>query len=115
MSNDPETGGDEASSKTVKGPEGKAGEGIEGGRGKGDVFRIEERFDISGSLINDTDEEDIPETVSGASDAVMCTTCNERTSSHIRRGAECQTLVAACSERGMGVSGRESASNKRKN
>ena len=31
MSNDPETGGDEASSKTVKGPEGKAGEGIEGG------------------------------------------------------------------------------------
>ncbi len=114
MSNDPETGGDEASSKTVKGPEGKAGEGIEGGRGKGDVFRIEERFDICGSLINDTDEEEIPETVCGASDAVICTTCNERTSLHIRRGAECRTLVAMCSERGMGVSGREPASNKRK-
>jgi len=84
MSNDPETGGDKASSKTVKGPEGKADEGIEGGRRKGDVSRIEERFDICGSLINDTDEEEIPETVCGASDAVICTTCNERTSLHIR-------------------------------
>jgi hypothetical protein len=39
MSNDPDTCSDQASGKTVKGPEDKAGKGIIGGRGKGNVFR----------------------------------------------------------------------------
>ena len=63
MSDDPETGSDQASGKTVKGPEGKAGQGIVGGRGKGDVFRGEERLDIRGGFINDTDEEEVPNAV----------------------------------------------------
>lgn len=60
MGNDPETCSDQASGKTVKGPEGKAGKGIVGGRGKGNVIRGEERFDICGGFINDTDEEEVP-------------------------------------------------------
>jgi hypothetical protein len=77
MSNDPETGSDETSGKTVKGPEGKAGKGIKGRRGKGNVFRGEERFYICGGFINGTDEEEVPNAVCGASDAVMCTTHKE--------------------------------------
>jgi hypothetical protein len=34
MSDDPKTGGDKASGKTVEGPKGKTGERIEGGRRK---------------------------------------------------------------------------------
>lgn len=65
MSNDPETGSDETSRKPVKGPECKAGKGIEGRRRKGNVFRGEERFYICGGFINDTDEEDVPDPVCG--------------------------------------------------
>ena len=79
MSNDPETGSDETSCKTVKGPEGKAGKGIDGRRRKGNVFRGEERFYICGGFINGTDEEEVPNAVwgCGASDAVMWTTHKE--------------------------------------
>jgi hypothetical protein len=80
MSNNPQTGSDETSRKPVKGPECKAGKGIEGRRGKGNAFRGEERFYVCGGFINDTDEEDVPEPVCElcvASDAVMCTTYKE--------------------------------------
>ena len=76
MSNDPKTGRDETSGKTVKGPEDKAGEGIVGRRGKGNVFWGEERLYICGGFINDTNEEEVPDAVCvcDASDAVMCCT-----------------------------------------
>lgn len=63
MTNVPESGTDKARGKAIKGPEGKASEGIETGRRKGDVLRGEERFYISGSVIEDTNKEDIPDTV----------------------------------------------------
>ena len=76
MSNDPKTGSDETSGKTVKGPEDKAGEGIVGRGGKGNVFWGEEGFYIGGGFIDNTDEEEVPDAVCvcDASDAVMCTT-----------------------------------------
>jgi len=63
MSNNPETRGDKTRGKTVQGPEGKAGEGIEDGRRKRDTLRGQESFEVNSGLVNDTDEEEVPDAV----------------------------------------------------
>jgi hypothetical protein len=71
MSNDPEASRDQTRGEPIEGPERKGGEGIEEGRGKRQVRRGEQRLDVRGGLVDDTDEEKVPNTVTG-SDAVMC-------------------------------------------
>jgi hypothetical protein len=60
MSDNPKPGSHEASGKAVQRPEGKAGERIGGRRWKGNVLGGNERFDVRGRFINDTDEEKVP-------------------------------------------------------
>lgn len=72
MSNNPEACRDQTRGEAIEGPERKGGEGIEEGCGKRQVRWGEQWLDVCGGLVDDTDEEKIPNTFTG-SDAVMCT------------------------------------------
>ena len=71
MSNNPEASCDQTRTEPIEGPEYKTGKGIEEGCRKRKMRRSEQRLDVGGGLVDDTDEEKVPDTVTG-SDAVMC-------------------------------------------
>ena len=71
MSNDPEASRYQACCEPIEGPERKTGKGIEEGCRKRKVRRSEQRLNVRGRLVDDTDEEKVPDAVTG-SDAVMC-------------------------------------------
>jgi hypothetical protein len=81
VSDNPKTGSHEASGKAVQRPEGKAGEGVSGGRWKGDVLRSDEGFDMCGGFIKETDKEKVPEAAR----------CGRQTRSCARRGTRLLT------------------------
>ncbi len=68
MSNDPETSRDQTRSKPIEGPESKAGKAIEEGRRERKGRRGEQRFYVRGSFIDDTDEEEVPDSSATGSD-----------------------------------------------
>ena len=72
MSNDPEARPDQTRGEAIEGPERKRGEGIEEGCGKRQVRWREQRLNVHGGFVDDTDEEKVPNTFTG-SDAVKCT------------------------------------------
>ena len=72
MSNDPEASCDQTRGEAIERPERKGGEGIEEGCGKRQVRWGEQWLDVRCGLVDDTDEEKVPNTFTG-SDTVMCT------------------------------------------
>jgi hypothetical protein len=72
MSNDPEASRDQTRREPIEGPEHKTSKAIEEGCRKRNMCRSEQRLDVRGGLVDDTDEEKVPDTVT-RSDAVMCT------------------------------------------
>jgi hypothetical protein len=61
MGNDPKTSGDQASGEPVHSPESDARSGIEIGRREAQVFGRDERVDICHTLVEASEEKEVPD------------------------------------------------------